>query len=122
MQVVVTGKNVDVPSQVKDQTVAKLSKVARLIDPVAEMEVVFFEDRNPRISDRIHCEVIVHSKRNRLVAEAKADRFLTAVDLVRDKLEQQARRHKEKVIDRSHGKLHDGGRSKPRREDDLPAS
>lgn len=100
MQVTVKGKNLDVPSHVKDEAVAKLSKVRKLFDRFIDMEVVFSEDKNPRITDKIHCEVVLHAKGKYLRAEAAAPDPLSAIDKAEAKLSRQVRKYKTKVVDK----------------------
>jgi putative sigma-54 modulation protein len=100
MQVTVKGKNLDVPSHVRDEAVAKLSKVRKLFDRFIDMEVVFSEDKNPRITDKVHCEVVLHAKGKYLRATAAAPDPLTAIDRAEAKLARQVRKYKTKVVDK----------------------
>lgn len=101
MQVVVKGKNYDVPDHIKDQAVTKLSKVRKLFDRFIDMEVVFTEDKNPRITDRFHCEVVLHAKGKYLRAEAVAADPLTAIDRAEAKLARQVRKFKTQLISKA---------------------
>ena len=100
MHVTVKGKNLDVPPHIRDEAVAKLSKVRKLFDRFIDMEVVFSEDRNPRIVDKIHCEVILHAKGKYLRATAAAPDPITAIDRAEAKLARQVRKYKTKVVDK----------------------
>jgi putative sigma-54 modulation protein len=100
MQVTVKGKNLDVPSHVRDEAVAKLSKVRKLFDRFIDMEVVFSEDRNPRIENKIHCEVVLHAKGKYLRATAAAPDPLTAIDRAEAKLARQVRKYKTRIVDK----------------------
>ncbi len=101
MQIVVKGKNLEVPAAVKAEAVEKLSKVRRLFDRFIDMEVVFSEDKNPRIENKIHCEVVLHAKGKYLRAEAAAPDPLTAIDRAQAKLERQVRKLKTKLVDKA---------------------
>jgi len=101
MQIVVKGKNLEVPASVKEEAVEKLSKVRRLFDRFIDMEVVFSEDKNPRIEDKIHCEVVLHAKGKYLRATAAAPDPLTAIDRAQAKLERQVRKLKTKLVDKA---------------------
>lgn len=94
MQITVMGKNLDLPEDVKDEAVAKLSKVRKLFDRFIDMEVVFSEEHNPRIEDKIHCEVVLHAKGKYLRASAAAPDPLTAIDRAESKLSRQVRKLK----------------------------
>lgn len=100
MQVTVKGKNLDVPSHIRDEAVAKLSRVRRLFDRFIDMEIVFSEDKNPRIEDKIHCEVVLHAKGKYLRATAAAPDPISAIDRAEAKLARQVRKYKTKVVDK----------------------
>lgn len=100
MQITVTGTNLDLSDQVKDEAVEKLSKVQRLFDRFIDMEVAFSEESNPRIPDKVHCEVVLHAKGKYLRASAAAPDALTAIDRAEKKLSRQVRKLKTRVVSR----------------------
>ncbi|MFA9445100.1 ribosome hibernation-promoting factor, HPF/YfiA family [Egicoccus sp. AB-alg6-2] len=100
MRITVKGKNFDVPEHVRDEAIAKLSRVRRLFDRFIDMEVVFSEESNPRIEDRVHCEVVLHAKGKYLRAAAAAPDPLTAIDRVEAKLTRQVRKLKTRLVNR----------------------
>ena len=102
MQVTVTGRNLDVPPAVKAQAVAKLTKVERLLPNLLDLEIVFWEERNPRIAQPIMCEVTLRSKGTTMHAQAAASDLLAAIDAVQEKLVEQVRRQKDKLVTRTH--------------------
>jgi putative sigma-54 modulation protein len=104
VRITVKGKNLDVPDDVRDEAIQKLSKVRRLFDRFIDMEVVFSEETNPRIADPIHCEVVLHAKGKYLRASATGPDATTAIDRAEAKLTRQVRKLKTKLV------------SKPRRE------
>lgn len=99
MQITVMGKNLDLSDEVREEAVAKLSRVRKLFDRFIDMEVVFSEEQNPRIEDKIHCEVVLHAKGRYLRAEAAAPDPITAIDRAEAKLARQVRKLKTKVMD-----------------------
>lgn len=99
MQVTVTGTNLDLSERVKEEAIAKLSKVRTIFDRFIDMDIVFTEDHNPRIEDKIHCEVVLHAKGRYLRAEAAAPDPITAIDRAEAKLARQVRKLKTKVMD-----------------------
>lgn len=101
MNVTVKGKNLAVPAGIRDEAVAKLSKVRHIFDHFLGMEVVFSEDRNPRIGERIHCEVVLHGPGSTLRASAAAVDLTTAIDRAEAKLLRQVRKLKTRSLDRS---------------------
>jgi len=100
VRITVKGKNLDVPDHVRDEAIAKLSRVRRLFDRFIDMEVTFSEENNPRIEDRINCEVVLHAKGKYLRATASAPEPLAAIDRVEAKLSGQVRKFKTKVVNK----------------------
>jgi len=100
VRITVKGKNLDVPEHVRDEAIAKLSRVRRMFDRFIDMEVVFSEENNPRIEDRVNCEVVLHAKGKYLRASASAPDPLTAVDRVEAKLARQVRKLKTRLVSR----------------------
>ena len=80
----------------------KLEKITRLYDRISAIEItVDLEHR-----DQPAVDLKVSVKKHDFVAVAQAENLLTAVDAVVDKMEQQLRKHKEKVQDRHRGLGH----------------
>ena len=74
----------------------KLEKLTRLYDRISAIEITV--DLEHRDQPRVDLKVSV--KKHDFVAVAQAENLLTAVDVAVDKMEQQLRKHKEKVQDR----------------------
>jgi putative sigma-54 modulation protein len=108
MQIVVRGKNVEVPKALQSAAEEKIAKIQRFLHDVSRVEVDFSELRNPRIADKELCEVTVHLKHHFVKARASAPEQEAALDLVIDKVEHQASRIKDKRISRSRPRRHDG--------------
>jgi putative sigma-54 modulation protein len=102
MDIVVRGKNVDVPPRLRKLAREKVRKISRFTHDAGRVEIEFSELRNRRISDNQVCEVIVHLKRNFVKAHAAASEPAAALDLVLDKVEHQVARIKEKRVTRTH--------------------
>jgi putative sigma-54 modulation protein len=102
MDIVVRGKNVDVPPRLRKLAREKVRKISKFTHDAGRVEVDFSELRNRRVSDNQVCEVIVHLKRNFVKAHAAASEPAAALDLVLDKVEHQVARIKEKRVTRTH--------------------
>lgn len=98
MRITVKGKNVDVAPDVRDEAIAKLSRVRRYFDRFIDMEVVFSEEVNPRIEDKVRCEVVLHAKGKYLRASASGPDHVTAIDRAEAKLVRQVRKLKTKLV------------------------
>jgi ribosomal subunit interface protein len=94
MNVIVRGKNVPVPSRLRNAAQRKLGSLERVARDVSRAEVDFSEERNPRIRQRHRCAVVVHRPHELLTARAAAPAPEAALDLVVDKLRHQVGRRK----------------------------
>jgi putative sigma-54 modulation protein len=102
MDIVVRGKNVDVPPSLRKLAREKVRKISRFTHDAGRVEVDFSELRNRRVADNQVCDVTVHLKRNFVKAHAAATEPGAALDLVLDKVEHQVARNKEKRVTRTH--------------------
>ncbi|MEN6406270.1 MAG: ribosome-associated translation inhibitor RaiA [Thermoguttaceae bacterium] len=81
----------------------KLEKLPRLYDRVSAIELTI--DLEHRDQPAVDLKVSA-KKHDDFVAVAQAENLLAAVDAVVEKMEQQLRKHKEKVQDRHRGVGH----------------
>jgi ribosome hibernation promoting factor len=101
MQVTVTGKNFDVPEQVKAHATKKLSKIGRFDARITRVDVEFSEARNPRVADTHRVEVTCTTRSHLIRAEASGPDPASAVDRVVERLERQVKKLKGRQIDRT---------------------
>lgn len=96
----------DVRPDVRAYAEEKVGKVARILNGLAmSVEVELYQERNRSIGDHEVAEVTVFTKGHILRARESAAEMKSAIDKVAAKLERQARKFKEKVVDRHAGKL-----------------
>jgi putative sigma-54 modulation protein len=113
MDIVVRGRNLQVPRRLRGIAREKLAKISRFTHDAGRVEVDFSELRNHRTGDTQVCEVTVHLKRHFVKAHAAAREPETALDLVVDKVEHQVARIKEKRVSRSHPRHRNNGVAPP---------
>jgi ribosomal subunit interface protein len=93
MEIIVRGRHVTVPSRFRQHAAAKLAKLEKLDQKVAQIDVEVSEERNPRQSDhRERVELTIRSRGPAIRAEAAADDRYAALDLAVAKLESRLRR------------------------------
>ena len=93
MDVVVKGRNVEVPEHYRVHVVDKLHKVERYDQKIIEVGVELLHERNPRQSDNCQRVEITCVSRGPVVrAEACASDFYAALDKAIDKLDSRLRR------------------------------
>lgn len=93
MDIVVTGRHIDVPARVRAHVEEKLAKVQKLSPKAIRVDVEISRERNPRMSeicDRVQLTCI--SRGPVIRAEARADTMTAAFDLAWAKLEARLRK------------------------------
>jgi ribosomal subunit interface protein len=93
VDIVVTGRHIDVPARLRAYAEEKLAKVAKLSPKAIRIDVEVSRERNPRmaeICDRVELTCI--SRGPVIRAEAAAPEMLEAFDLAWTKLEARLRR------------------------------
>lgn len=93
MDIVVKGRNVEVPDHYRVHVADKLSKVERYDQKLMRADVELFHERNPRQSDTCQrVEITVHTRGPVVRAEAQAKDFYAALDCAINKLDGRLRR------------------------------
>ncbi|GII23576.1 ribosome hibernation-promoting factor, HPF/YfiA family [Planosporangium mesophilum] len=93
MDIVVKGRNVEVPDHYRQHVAEKLHKIERYDHKIIRVDVELFHERNPRQSD--HCqrvEITCVSRGPVVRAEACAADFYAALDIAITKLNTRLRR------------------------------
>ena len=93
MDIVVKGRNVEVPEHFRIHVADKLAKVERYDQKLIRVDVELFHERNPRQSD--HCqrvEITCASRGPVVRAEACASDFYAALDAAITRLDSRLRR------------------------------
>ncbi len=106
MEIVVTGRHLDVPALLRTHAQDKLAKVPKLAPKAQRVDVEVSRERNPRMSEICErVELTCISSGPVIRAEASAHEMLEAFDLAWAKLESRLR----KAADRRH--VHRGART-----------
>ena len=99
MQLNISGHHVDVTDALKSYTSEKLSKLKRHFDHITNVHVVLSVEKS-----RQRAEATIHASGAELFAEADSEDMYAAIDLLTDKLDRQILKHKEKLVNRHHGR------------------
>jgi ribosomal subunit interface protein len=100
VDIVVKGRNVEVPDHYREHVAGKLEKVMRYDQKIIRVEVELLHERNPRQAD--HCqrvEITCFSRGPVVRAEATARDFYSALDEGIAKLDRRLRRAAERRRD-----------------------
>jgi len=93
VDIVVKGRNVEVPDHYREHVADKLSKVERYDQKLIRADVELFHERNPRQSDKCQrVEITVMTRGPVVRAEACAKDFYAALDCAISKLDARLRR------------------------------
>lgn len=93
MDIVVKGRNVEVPEHFREHVMAKLGACERLDARVFRLDVELSHERNPRQSAQCQrVEITCHGKGPVIRAEAGAADFYAALDIAELKLEARLRK------------------------------
>ncbi|GAA2572383.1 ribosome-associated translation inhibitor RaiA [Winogradskya consettensis] len=93
MDIVVKGRNVEVPAHYREHVAEKLAKVERYDQKLIRVDVELFHERNPRQSDNCQrVEITVVTRGPVVRAEACAKDFYAALDAAFNKLDGRLRR------------------------------
>ena len=94
MQATISGQHVEITDTLREYVRRKLTRIDRHFGPVIRSHVVLHVAKN-----RHRVETTVHTKGAQWHATAEDKDMYAAIDRVVDKLDRQAIKHKEKVID-----------------------
>ena len=97
MNLNISGHHVDVTPPMRDYVLSKLKRVERHFDHLISAEVILTVEKL-----RQKAEATIHASGANLHAEAVDGDMYAAIDLMMDKLDQQTRKHKEKVRNHHH--------------------
>ncbi len=102
MQINISIRHGHVSDATQAAITEKLDKLTRLYERVSAIEITI--DLEHR--DLPAVDLKISAKKHDFVAVGQAENLLAAVDVAIDKMEQQLRKHKEKVQDRHRGTGH----------------
>ena len=104
MQILVTGRHVDLTDDIRSYIDEKVGRLSRFYDRIHEIEVILDHE-----SEQFKVEVIVRADRKHtFVSSLTGPDTFTLIDVVTDKLESQLRTYKEKNKNHKGGSPADG--------------
>lgn len=106
MDIIVKGKNCDVPSRLKEEAISRIEHATRFFDRLTGVEMVFSEEQNPRIPEPAVVEVTARTKGHHIRAEGAGEDHRAAIDVAVAKFERQLKRYKSRLVGRSRSRKH----------------
>ena len=110
MQLNITGHHLEVTAPLKAYVTEKLQKPERHYDHITNAHVVLSVEKL-----RQRAQATIHISGAELFADANCDDLYAAIDKLTDKLDRQILKHKEKAVDRHHGRVRVRAGSRTRR-------
>lgn len=95
MNIIISGKNIDVTEGLRTAVVEKLSKLERYFTPETEVIVTLSVEK-----ERQKIEVTIPVKGNVIRSEQVSNDMYVSIDLVEEVIERQLRKYKTKIINR----------------------
>jgi ribosomal subunit interface protein len=106
VDIVVKGRNVEVPDHFRTHVSDKLSKTERYDSKIIRVDVELSHETNRRQKDTCQrVQITLSSKGPAIRAEASADSFYSALDAAITKLETRLRKAQNRRLDRSHARV-----------------
>ena len=107
MKIHFTGRQIEVSPALRKVAVERLGKLDKFLDHLMEAHVILAVEKR-----RHRAEVVIHGRHVTLSAAGETADMYSTLSLVADRLERQAKKHREKIKVKH---KRDGARSSPRR-------
>jgi putative sigma-54 modulation protein len=102
MQLIIKGKQMDVPPRLRQHIERKVQKLSRLVGATARVEITVTEEQTRSARDRYSVQLALTNNSTPIRSEVSAVNAITALDLVLDKVATQLGRHKGRQAARRH--------------------
>lgn len=102
MDVRLSAKRTEITPRLEEYAIDKVERLDRFVDGLDHGDIHFVEEVNPRIANRIMCEITVEGHGHHVRAKHTAPDPFAAIDGTVDKLERQLRKLKTRLIRRWH--------------------
>ena len=99
MNLILSGRGVDLDESLRTYATEKLTRVERFFDRIIKMEVELRHERNPRVKDPNRVEITVKTPMQTLRVHGEGLDHFAAIDVAVDRLEMQLKKVKERLKD-----------------------
>jgi putative sigma-54 modulation protein len=104
LEVIVKGKNIEIPADLEQYTLRKLSKLTKLSQRLQSAKATFTQNASKKRHQSYRVEVAIKAPGQTLRAEEDNGSFYSAVDSVLDKLRRQLKKLKSKRTEKPRAK------------------
>lgn len=102
MQIIIKGKQMEVPSQLRQHIERKVQRLSRLVNEHARVEVTVTEEQTRSAKDRYTVQIALSNSSHPIRSEVSAINANAALDRVLDKVTAQLGRQKDRLTRRKH--------------------
>lgn len=102
MQIIIKGKQMDVPPRLREHIERKVQRLSRLVNADTRIEVTVTEEQTRSARDRFSVQVALSNNAHPIRSEVSALNANMALDLVLDKVTTQLGRQKDRQTTRKH--------------------
>ncbi len=103
MELQITGKNIELTSEVRRHIGRKLGKLSRYLPNIIKSSVEIFEEKTKSPQQRFVVQVTIDSSGTLLRGEERGEDLFTAIDKVAVVMSRQIEHHKGKLYDKGRG-------------------
>jgi putative sigma-54 modulation protein len=96
MQIIIKGKQIEVPPRLREHIERKVQRLSRLVGSNARIEVTVSEEQTRSAQDRYTVQLALSNSSHPIHSEVSAANANIALDLVLDKVTAQLGRHKDR--------------------------
>ena len=95
MEIEIAGRGIEVDGAIREEIHKRFERVGRQVSDLARLEVVLWEEANPKINDRCVAEANLRLKGVTLHAEERSPRMPASVKALSKDIARQVKRHRE---------------------------
>ena len=96
MRIEVRGKNVEVTEELREAVIQRFQRVGKQVSDLAQLDVELYEEKNPRISDRMGAEATLYLKGVTLRAKETSPDMLHSIHEMAEDMRRQVKKHRDK--------------------------
>jgi putative sigma-54 modulation protein len=96
MRIEIRGRNVEVTDELREQVTQRFKRIGEQVSPLARIEVVVSEEKNPSVADKCVAEARLHLKGVTLHAHEATPDMVHTIHELADDMRRQVKRHREK--------------------------
>ena len=101
MRIEIRGRNVEMTDELREMVRKRFQRLGRQVSPLATLEVVLSEERNPRITDKQVAEATLYLKGRTLRARETSPEMTHSVHELAEDVRRQVKKHRELLRKRS---------------------